>query len=175
MPMTSKAEKLNRLMKLLGDDDADGESLPELYKAITVRKNKEYALAVARVDFSRRLVLVPQCLRSTATCSAVEDAAEYVCSACGACKIAAIAARAAELGYPGIHVLKGGSAVARLIQELKPGAVIGVACDFEGALGIMECERWKIPVQFVPLLRDGCADTDVDLSELFDVLEFKQL
>ena len=52
-------------------------------------------------------------------------------------------------------------------------AVLGVACSLEGALGSLECERAGIPVQFIPLLRDGCADTDVDLDTVLETLEFR--
>ena len=82
--------------------------------------------------------------------------------------------RAEQLGYAGVKILKGGSAVAKLIEEMKPKAVLGVACNFEGALGILECERKGVIVQFVSLLRDGCADTDVELDEVFEMMEFKQ-
>ena len=170
--MAARTEKLNRLMELLGEG---GEgSFAEVCRAIALRKNKENALAFARTDYGQRLVLLPQCLRSSARCRAEEHQAEYRCAGCGACKIAAIVRRAGELGYLGVRILKGGSAVSRLIGELRPRAVLGVACDFEGALGILECERQGVAVQFVPLLSDGCADTDVELEEVLEVMEFRQ-
>ena len=172
--MSNKAENLNRLMELLGDAAADGTSLAELCPAITSRKNKENALAFSRSEFHERLVLVPQCLRSTQECEAEERAAEYVCKRCRACKIADVVDRAEELGYMGVKILKGGSAVARLVEELKPRAVLGVACSLEGALGILECGRLRVAVRFVSLLRDGCADTDVDLDEVLETMEFRQ-
>ena len=93
---------------------------------------------------------------------------------CGECKVSAVVVKAESLGYIGVRILKGGSAVGRLLGELAPRAVLGVACSFEGALGMLECERKGIPAQFVPLLRDGCADTDVELDEVMELLEFKQ-
>lgn len=172
--MGEKAENLNRLMGLLGGAAEEGGSFAEVCKALSIRKNKQNALAFSRTEYSDRLVLVPQCLRSTKDCKAEEDAAEYRCVKCGACKVAAIVERAEELGYKAVRILKGGSAVSRLITELKPKAVLGVACNFEGALGILECERNGIVVQFVSLLNDGCADTDVELDEVMEVLEFRQ-
>lgn len=172
--MSEKAERLNRLLQFLGDAAGEGSAFAELLKALTARKNREYALAFARTGYGERLLLLPQCLRSTGECQALEDAAEYVCAGCGTCKIDTITRRARELGYGGVRVLKGGSALANSIEQLQPRAVLGVACELEGALGVLECERLGVPVQFIPLLRDGCADTDVDINEIFEVLEFRQ-
>ena len=88
-----------------------------------------------------------------------------------ACAAGAIWKRAKELGYIGVFMLKGGRAVGALLEERKPKAVLGVACDYEGALGILECEKAGAAVQFVPLTRDGCSETDVDIDEVTAVLE----
>ena len=172
--MSEKAEKFSRLMQLFGGASGEGGSFAELCKAVTVRNNKEYALAYSKTDYPDRLVLLPQCLRSTKDCKAAEHSAQYICKRCGACKVTAIAEKAEELGYRGVRMLKGGSAIARLLDELKPGAVLGVACGFEGALGMLECERKETPAQFVALVRDGCADTDVELEAVIELLEFRQ-
>jgi len=143
----------------------------ELCAAIVSRKNRENALRFLRTPYSQRVVFVPQCLRSAAKCQAEEKASEYVCRKCGACKIADIVQRAADLGYAGVRILKGGSVVPRLLEEIKPKAVVGIACSLEGALGMMACERAGAAVMCVPLLRDGCSDTDVDIAEVADALE----
>lgn len=172
--MNEKAEKLNRLLELLGGSAGEGGSMTELCAAITARKNKEQAAAFAKIPYSERLVFVPHCLRATGTCQAEEKSAEYICAKCRACKIAEIVEKAEQLGYLGVKILKGGSAVSTILKNVKPGAVMGVACSFEGALGTLECERTGAPTQFVSLLRDGCADTDVDLTEVFETMEFLQ-
>jgi len=168
------AKGIARLMSLMGGavnvEDVDFEAL---CRDLISRKNQEHAEAFARSDFSRRMVFLPQCIRCTAKCQAHEEGAEHVCVECGSCKAGDIVRRGADLGYLGVRILKGGSAVARLVDELKPGAVLGVACHFEGALGILECERLGIPVQCVSLLRDGCADTDVDLEEVLQLMNRK--
>ena len=169
--MAVKPDKLKRLLQLLGPKALEADSLEELYAGITSSKNKEHAGKFAQTPYSARLVLLPQCLRATGKCKAVEHGSEYVCKRCRACKIAEIVERAEQLGYAGVKILKGGSAVARLIDELKPAAILGVACDFEGALGILECEQKGVAVQFVSLLKDGCADTDVNVSEVLAAME----
>jgi hypothetical protein len=170
-----KAGKLNRLLELLGGAGGDGGDITELCAAITSRKNKEQALPFSAVPYAERLVVVPHCLRATGACKAEEKSAFYVCARCRACKIADIVEKAEELGYLGVKILKGGSAVSAMLREVKPRAVLGVACSFEGALGALECEKQGIAVQFVALARDGCADTDVDVQEVLQALEFRQL
>lgn len=168
--MSEKAEKLGELLQLMGGSALKGASLPDLCEVIAKSKNEQYAAAFARVPFAERIVLLPQCLRRTGACRAEERKAEYVCARCGACKIAEIIQRAEDLGYMAVKILKGGAAVGRLLEELKPRGALGVACAFEGAIGMLECERRDVAVQFVPLLKDGCADTDVDLEAVLQAM-----
>ena len=124
--VSSQAEKLNRLMQLLGDAAQEGESFPEFCKAFTIRKNKEHAMAFGRTPYARRLLLLPQCLRSTAHCQAVQQGPEYICQSCGSCKVQRIVEHATELGYGRVCVLKGGSALVRRYggwPEEPPGGV----------------------------------------------------
>ncbi|MHC5036508.1 MAG: DUF116 domain-containing protein [Planctomycetota bacterium] len=172
--MSDDADRLNKLLSLIGSSSKEGSSLPEFCTAITFRKNKEYALLFSRTKYTERIVFLPQCLRAIGQCEAEERAAEYVCQRCGGCKIAEIIDRAESLGYMDVKILKGGSAVGRLLDELKPKGLLGVACSFEGSIGMLECERKGVAVQFIALLRDGCADTDVDLDEVFETMEFQQ-
>lgn len=173
--MGEKAEKLNRFLETLNQESRqEGVSMPELCKAIVSRKNTENAAAFSKAPYARRLLFMPQCLRVLGQCVAEERAYEYLCARCGACAAAAIFDKAAALGYGAVQMLKGGSAVARLLDAHTPQAVMGVACAFEAAIGMMECERRGIPVQCVLLSRDGCAETAVDLAEVFETMEFIQ-
>lgn len=128
------------------------------------------AAAFAAVAFSERIVFVPHCMRSVGGCAAAEKGSYYLCAECGKCKIAAISRKCRELGYQGLYILKGGRTVEKLIGEVRPKAVVGVACFYEGVQGIEQAEKGKLAVQFVPLTKDGCADTDVNLDEVFAVL-----
>ena len=167
----SSLANLAKLAGLLGTKVLAGGDIAGACARFAEKKNREHARAFAAVPFAERIVFVPQCLRATGRCRAEEKGAEYVCTRCGGCSVAAISRRAMELGYMGLKILKGGSAVARHVEKMKPKAVLGLACQYEGALGIFECERLGVAVQFVPLLRDGCADTDVELNEVIKVLE----
>jgi hypothetical protein len=169
----STSKEINELLRWIGEaPESGGSNFDELCRAVAVRKNKEHALRFAAVPFARRIVLVPQCLRKLGACKAKETGRGYECAECMACPAGRILREAKGLGYKGVFMLKGGRAIAGLVAAEKPEAVVGVACDYEGALGMLQCERAGAAVQFVPLSRDGCADTDVDLDEVMSVLEF---
>ena len=145
----------------------------ELNKKIASRKNRAMEKVFSAVPFGERVVFVPHCMRNISKCKAKEMGSYYLCAECGACKIGPISKKAKGLGYKGLFVLKGGKAIRNLSRELKPGAIIGVACFFEGVQGIKEGEKNKVPVQFVALTKDGCVDTDVNLEDVYKTLEKK--
>ena len=159
------------LLESLGGGEASGGTFPDALTAMVLAKNRQNASRFVATPFSERLVLLPQCLRSTEACQAEERGYEYLCQGCGACKIAEIVRRAEELGYLGVRILKGGSALVSLVSEVRPRAVLGVCCSIEGAMGILACERVGVVAFCVPLLRAGCSDTDVDLADVMSALE----
>ncbi|MEA1925239.1 MAG: DUF116 domain-containing protein [Candidatus Altiarchaeota archaeon] len=126
----------------------------------------------SNVPFKDRLVLIPQCLRNIdckTTFNSVEGAR---CLKCGKCKIVDIVNKSEELGYMGAYIAPGGGFVRRIIKEKKPKAVLGIGCAWEVNAGILEVASKGIPVQGVILLRDGCVETDVDLEQVFEVMEY---
>jgi hypothetical protein len=169
--LSADIAQLTHLLDGLTSAEAKGRPLPELLAAVILRKNRDHSLSFLRTPYEERLILVPQCLRATGVCRAKERSNEYVCGRCGECKIGEISRRAEKLGYMGVRILKGGSAIVRLVEELHPKAVLGIACSAEGLMGILACERAGLPVVCVPLLKEGCADTDVDLADVSGVLE----
>ncbi|MCB4791714.1 MAG: DUF116 domain-containing protein [Elusimicrobia bacterium] len=146
----------------------------ETYKKITAKKNKSNSAKFISVPFGERLIFVPQCMRNVKVCKAKEEGGYYICSECGGCKIGSISKKSKELGYKGLFILKGGRIVEKLVLELKPEAIVGVACFYEGSEGMELCEKNNITVQFVPLSKDGCVDTDVNLDSVMEILSKKQ-
>src|SRR3989339_902852 len=140
-----------------------------LNKIIVEKKNKKYAKSFSAAGFSERVIFLPHCMRNIEKCKAKEMGSYYLCMKCGACKAGDISKKAEELGYKAVYILKGGKAVEKLSSEIKPRAVLGVACFFEGVQGMELSEKRKMAVQFVPLTKDGCVATDVDLEEVFKV------
>ncbi len=143
----------------------------EKNKSITNKKNSNNSHEFTATPYAERVVFVPHCMRNIQKCEAKEMGSYYICAECGACKIGSISKKSKELGYKAIYILKGGKAVKKLTEELKPKAVLGIACYFEGVMGMEESEKHGLVAQFTPLTKDGCVDTDVDLKEVFKKLE----
>ena len=140
------------------------------HKKFTDSKNKKNAALFRSIPGGKKMVLVPQCMRNIAKCKAKEFGSYYLCLKCGGCKIKEIANAAEKAGYLGLKILKGGSTVKKIISEAKPEGILGVACYFEGAQGIKECEKHGICVYFYPLSKDGCENTDLELEGLLDFI-----
>lgn len=141
------------------------------HEKYTAEKNKKNLRKFSLISADKKIVFVPQCLRNIKKCRAEEFGSYYVCAECGGCKVSKISSSAKAAGYLGLRILKGGSAVRKMVAELNPGAILGVACYFEGVQGIKECEKRKIPVYFYPLSKDGCEDTDLEIDGLIKLME----
>ncbi|PIX13941.1 MAG: hypothetical protein COZ72_07425 [Elusimicrobia bacterium CG_4_8_14_3_um_filter_50_9] len=141
------------------------------YKKRVAAANKKNRKKFLKIPFAERMILIPQCLRNSKKCRAKESGPFFICADCGACKIKKIREKASRLGYKKIYILKGGKIIPSLFEKDKPLAVIGVACEWEGFLGQKICGEFKIPVQFFPLSRDGCADTDVGTDAFLKFIE----
>ncbi|MFH1367901.1 MAG: DUF116 domain-containing protein [Elusimicrobiota bacterium] len=145
----------------------------EKNRKLTEKKNRKMAESFAAIPYTERVVFVPHCMRNIEKCKAKELGSHYICMECGACKTGNISKKSKELGYKAIYILKGGKAVKKLTEELKPKAVLGVACYYEGVMGMDESEKHGLIAQFVPLTRDGCVNTDIELEEVYKALEKK--
>lgn len=123
------------------------------------------------VPYSDRVIILPQCLRSLecpAKFSSIEGA---TCAGCKKCKIFKITEKAEEMGYKGVYIAPGGGFVKRILKEVKPKAVIGVGCPVEVYWGLLEVTSRGLLGQGQLLLRDGCVLTDVELDEVFNLME----
>ncbi len=143
------------------------------YTKFINKKNSSMMRKFKSFGYGQRIVLLPHCMRSTKNCKAVDEGTHYSCVKCGACKIAKIQNLADELGYKKVYIMKGGKAIHNILIEEKIKAVVAVACHFEGAQGIKMTDSLKVIAQFVPLLKDGCCDTDVDFEQVKQVMEQK--
>lgn len=169
--MSQPTSDIESLVERLSKDAAQDGDMADALATVVARKNRQNVYPYLRTPYSERLVLLPQCLRSTAHCQAEERNSEYVCQRCGACKVADIIAHAERLGYAGMRILKGGSAVMGVITQTEPKALLAVCCPIEAVMGVLVCERAGVPAFCVPLLRAGCSDTDVDLDDVKSALE----
>ncbi len=126
---------------------------------------------VQAVDFKRRLLLLPHCLKHAEGCPADYDEFGLDCKKCGACSVADFKTRAEELGYK-VLVSEGTPIVLKIIVSGHVDAIVGVAC-----LNVLEKALDKVllagvPCVAAPLLSSNCRSTSVDddwVAELIDL------
>lgn len=131
--------------------------------------NAVWREVVASVPFDRRLLLLPQCLRRQKLCRGERDEAGLLCARCGACDIDGILRAAEALGYVTL-VAEGATVVRMLLSGGKIDAVIGVGCLESLERVFPDMARHAIPGLAVPLLTDGCRDTEIDRAWLDETL-----
>ena len=131
--------------------------------------NEAWRDRVAAVPFSRRLLLLPKCLRSAAECEGTMDEFGLLCADCGRCPIHDFKTGAEAAGYVSL-VAEGTPSVMTLIRTGQIEAVIGVSClsALESIYPLMEAAA--IPGIAIPLLYDGCSGTAVDLDWVWDAI-----
>ena len=129
--------------------------------AMVLCGNEIWRPIVAATPFNRRLLLLPQCLKNNSNCSAMIDQLGLICAGCQSCQIDTILQKAESLGYATL-VAEGTSVAVSLVQEGEIDAVIGVSCMSVLQKSFEPVSRVAVPVIGIPLLFEGCAETDVD-------------
>nr|WP_153557517.1 polyprenyl synthetase family protein [Roseimaritima sediminicola] len=137
--------------------------LPEGYVgwAMVMLSTAFWKDSVAATDPSRRLFLLPHCLKHAEGCPAEYDQFGMDCKRCGACSIADFRSEAEARGYR-VLVAEGSPVVMKIIVSGYVDAIVGVAC-----LNVLEKAIDKIllagiPCMAVPLLSSDCRNTSVD-------------
>jgi hypothetical protein len=135
--------------------------LDERMVALRNRVNRE-----PFIHSSRRLLLAPQCLRDL-ECPAPSTRRGILCKECGRCTVGDIAAEARRLGYQ-LYLLTGSAFIPTLVAEERPDAALLVACPYECNKVMMALGG--LTTYAVPLTRDGCVGTDVDISLVVEAM-----
>jgi hypothetical protein len=120
-----------------------------------------------------RVLLLPHCLRPSEDCpgKVTRDGLQCPqdCTHRGECAIGRLRDEAERLGYKGICVAPGGAMALRFVKETAPKGILAIACHkelLEGVQAVEEAPAEEKPVILtLPLLRDGCVDTLVDVDE----------
>ena len=142
----------------------------EKYKAVTEKNNKSMLKKFTLTPFGQRIIFAPHCMRCVPGCRATDHNTYYICNECKKCKIDDVSSLARRLGYKAVYIAKGGSAIKGIVERDKPQAVLGIACYFEGAQAAELVNNSHIAVNFVPLSKDGCNATDVDITEVEKIM-----
>jgi geranylgeranyl pyrophosphate synthase len=131
--------------------------------------NEFWREQVMAIPFSRRLLLLPHCLKNAEGCPADYDEFGLDCRKCGACSVADFKTRAEDLGYK-VLVSEGTPIVLKIIVSGHVDAIVGVAC-----LNVLEKAIDKIllagiPCVAAPLLSSNCKSTSVDDDWVFEMV-----
>src|SRR5207253_7033903 len=134
--------------------------------------NEFWREQVSAVDFKRRLLLLPHCLKHAEGCPADYDEFGLDCKKCGACSVADFKVKAEELGYK-VLVSEGTPIVLKIIVSGHVDAIVGVAC-----LNVLEKALDKIllagvPCVAAPLLSSNCRSTSVDDDWVSDLIDLR--
>jgi len=123
---------------------------------------------------NKRVLFLPHCCRKymDSRCKALFDTetASYKCQHCSSdCQVSKATKLAEKHNYDAF-VLPGSSCVKKIFKKKNYDGIIGVACTEEIALATRLLEKFSIPVQGIPLLKNGCASTQFNFSSLKKVL-----
>lgn len=137
--------------------------------AAVLMNNEVWREAVAAIPYEKRLLLLPNCLRPADECPAGFDDLGLLCQQCGRCVIGEFKGQAEQLGYA-VLIAEGSPVVMSLIETGQVEGIVGVSC-----LSVLErvfpyMEAGAVPGVAIPLLRDGCANTSVDLDWLWEAI-----
>jgi geranylgeranyl diphosphate synthase type II len=134
--------------------------------------NEFWREQISAIDFSRRLLLLPHCLKNAEGCPADYDEFGLDCRKCGACSVADFKTTAEDLGYK-VLVSEGTPIVLKIIVSGHVDAIVGVAC-----LNVLEKAFDKlllagIPCVAAPLLSSNCRSTSVDDDWVSELIALK--
>lgn len=117
-----------------------------------------------RIKPGRILLLLPHCIQKSKCRHKVTDDIAN-CQRCGGCLLADLAKLSEDYGLV-MSVATGGTLARRLIGEIKPSAILAVACERDLVSGIQDA--YPIPVYGVLNQRPHgpCRDTKVDIALL---------
>ena len=117
------------------------------------------------------LLLLPHCLQSTACRNKITGGLIENCQGCGRCVIAGLLELADERDLA-LVVATGGTLARRVIGEVRPAAIIAVACETDLTSGIRD--SYPLPVYGVLNERPNgpCRDTTVNLDRVREAIVF---
>lgn len=151
----------------------DNHLAPGLRDFITVLiSNEMWSETLAGIPYERRVLLLPQCLRSKQDCPATLDEFGLLCEQCGRCPTGELQAEAEALGYV-VLVAEGTTVVTKLLEQGRVDAVIGVSCLSVLEKAFPPMASHAIPGVAIPLFRNGCDNTQADWDWIREAIHLK--
>jgi len=163
MPMDELKQHADQIIARAGCD-------PKYRDYIGILVNNEaWREQLATIPYNRRLLLMPKCMRVEDKCPAPFDEFGLLCKKCGMCSIQDLQDEAERLGYA-VLCAEGSAIVMSIIQTGKIEAIVGVSCLSVLEKAFPHMEAAAIPGIAIPLLQDDCADTNVDMEWVWEII-----
>lgn len=170
VPPLTMAELEDHAARVLADAP---ELKPFRLFTMVLLHNESWRDAFAAVPFGKRLLLLPPCLRAGEHCPAEFDELGLLCERCGRCEIGPVADTAERLGYA-VLVAEGTSTVTALIESGQVQGALGASCMAALERAFPHMAEQPFPSLAMPLSKDGCLDTEVDIDWLREALQATQ-
>jgi hypothetical protein len=117
----------------------------------------------------KRMIIAPHCMRSM-ECPASSTRTGIQCVSCGKCIFTRLREDAPKYGYD-LYIVTGSSFVKHVIQERYYDAALLIACDYELNKVMMGLKGKRLVTYGIPMLNDGCFNTEVDYGKVVETLE----
>ncbi|NOX20269.1 MAG: DUF116 domain-containing protein [Nitrospirae bacterium] len=139
----------------------------ERLQAIIIELNNRL-VKKERPRTKRLLVLLPHCLQID-KCDIRITHNIYNCKRCGMCEIKDLI-EIAEKYNLNLHVATGGNLARRIVKEVRPEAIVAVACERDLSSGI--ADTYPMPVIGIPNIRPygPCKNTLVSLEKVKEAI-----
>jgi hypothetical protein len=133
---------------------------------------------MSRIPPAERILLVSHCLRKSSGCQAVQGEWGLECRHCTpGCAVHRLSQAARRLGYKGVCIAPGGRMALSYVRRTRPQGIVAVACrkeleeGIEAVNGAASSSASRPAILAVPLTKDGCVDTEVDVPRALQTLE----
>ncbi len=141
----------------------------ENLQQVIIRLNNRLVRAEAPTA-KKLLLLLPHCLQFN-ECDIRITHNIHNCKGCGRCEIKDLIQIADELSLD-LFVATGGTLARRIVQDVRPGAIIAVACERDLSSGLSD----TFPMPILGITNDRpfgpCFNTRVDLERVKDAIRF---
>ncbi len=146
-------------------------SISEAYKdyVTILTSNAIWLKTFIRIPYNRRILILPECLRNTAKCTAKTDKLGLLCELCGSCPIGIFIDKAETLGYLTL-VAEGSTIVTKLIEKNQIDGILGVSCINALERSFPYTASTAVPAIALPLTENGCSNTSFDSDFLEEIL-----
>jgi hypothetical protein len=141
----------------------------EGYQRFVINLNNRF-VKQEKPKINNILLLLPHCLQMS-ECKIRLTYNVYNCERCGKCEIRDLIYIANRNGLK-LSIATGGGLARRIISEVRPDAVVAVACENDLSSGI--ADTYPLPVLGIPNERPygPCMNTRVDLQKVKEAIEF---